>query len=107
LTAGCDSTATSLQPTHPPPPLPPQPDQAAYKNPIPFLRPKADSQFDGTMFNMMGSPYAMQEQVRALGAHWGTEAVGGLGRVAGDTRTTLPNHPHTQTPKHNPTHPPT
>jgi hypothetical protein len=39
-------------------------NQAAYKNPIPFLRPKADAPFDGMTFNMMGSPYAMQEQVR-------------------------------------------
>ncbi len=28
------------------------------------MRPKADAPFDGMTFNMMGSPYAMQEQVR-------------------------------------------
>ncbi|GBF97090.1 haloalkane dehalogenase-like [Raphidocelis subcapitata] len=37
-----------------------RPELAAYKNPIPFLRPKPDAPFDGTLFNMSGSPYAMQ-----------------------------------------------
>ncbi|KAI8464082.1 MAG: cytidylyltransferase family-domain-containing protein [Monoraphidium minutum] len=38
-----------------------RPELAAYKNPIPFLRPKADAVFDGMTFNMSGSPYAMME----------------------------------------------
>ncbi|WIA12811.1 hypothetical protein OEZ85_006441 [Tetradesmus obliquus] len=37
-----------------------RPELAAYKSPIPFMRP-GNKQFDGTMYNMMGSPYAMME----------------------------------------------
>lgn len=38
-----------------------RPELAAYKNPVPFLRPKPDAPFDGMTFNMSGSPYAMYE----------------------------------------------
>lgn len=36
-----------------------RPELAAYKNPVPFLRPKAGSKFAGDLFNAAGGPYAM------------------------------------------------
>jgi hypothetical protein len=38
-----------------------RPELAAYKNPIPFLRP-GSKPFDGVSFNASGSPYAMQQR---------------------------------------------
>ena len=37
-----------------------RPELAAYKNPLPFLRPAAGKVFDGMNYNAAGSPYAMQ-----------------------------------------------
>lgn len=37
-----------------------RPELAAYKSPLPFMRPKPGSTFAGDMFNAAGSPYAMQ-----------------------------------------------
>ena len=36
-----------------------RPELAAYKNPVPFLRPKAGAAFAGDLFNAAGGPYAM------------------------------------------------
>eukprot|EP00798_Chlamydomonas_sp_ICE-L_P029355 gene29355-12447_t len=36
-----------------------RPDLAAYKSPIPFMRPKADKPFVGDIYNANGGPYAM------------------------------------------------
>jgi pimeloyl-ACP methyl ester carboxylesterase len=37
-----------------------RPELAAYKNPLPFLRPKPGAKFAGDLFNAAGGPYAMQ-----------------------------------------------
>ncbi|KAL4442929.1 hypothetical protein ABPG77_008420 [Micractinium sp. CCAP 211/92] len=37
-----------------------RPELAAYKNPVPFLRPKAGATFAADLFNAAGGPYAMQ-----------------------------------------------
>ena len=36
-----------------------RPELAAYKSPLPFLRPKPDAAFDAANFNAAGGPYAM------------------------------------------------
>eukprot|EP01026_Neomeris_dumetosa_P062325 TRINITY_DN5894_c0_g1_i2.p2 TRINITY_DN5894_c0_g1~~TRINITY_DN5894_c0_g1_i2.p2 ORF type:complete len:269 (-),score=45.45 TRINITY_DN5894_c0_g1_i2:258-1064(-) len=36
-----------------------RPELAAYKAPLPFMRPKPDKKFAGDIFNATGSPYAM------------------------------------------------
>ena len=36
-----------------------RPELAAYKSPLPFMRPKEDSIFDGRLYNAAGGPYAL------------------------------------------------
>ncbi|PRW56273.1 hydrolase or acyltransferase of alpha beta superfamily isoform A [Chlorella sorokiniana] len=39
-----------------------RPELAAYKNPVPFLRPKAGSRFAADLYNAAGGPYAMSRR---------------------------------------------
>ncbi|KAI7838120.1 hypothetical protein COHA_008051 [Chlorella ohadii] len=39
-----------------------RPELAAYKNPVPFLRPKAGAKFAADLFNAAGGPYAMSRR---------------------------------------------
>lgn len=91
------------------PKTPLRPELAAYKNPVPFLRPKAGAKFAADMFNAAGGPYAMTRAIADAyaGGVFGSGASGGLQHAGTAEQPIVPARhghrmPHPARPTHRP-----